>query len=169
MVNTARFALLVGEYTRNREALLAEFPELAEDPTTLADTLEGESALPDVISSLIRDARKDEALATALGSMLSESRDRKARLEHRASRRRSIALALMQSGGVPKLEAPDFTASIRAVTPSVQVTDAEALPNGLYAVLRVPDKAKIKEALAQGPVAGAHMSNGGSSLTIRTR
>jgi hypothetical protein len=66
-----------------------------------------------------------------------------------------------------KLEQADFTASIRAVPPRVEIDDETLLPDDLCKMVRQPDKAAIKEALAKGHVAGARMTNGGETLSIR--
>lgn len=161
-------AALAAEYLRQREALLAEYPELADDVQAMADTLEGVTEAPDVIARFIRDAREDEGRADALANMLKEMGERKARFIHRAERRRLAALNLMNACGLRKIEMADFTASLRAVPPKVEVTDEAALPDSLCKFTRSPDRTALKEALAKSPVAGARMSNGGETLTIRT-
>lgn len=158
----------VAEYVKLRAALLAEFPELADDEQALADTLEGEASAPDLVAAFIRDARHDEALADALHTMQSDMGKRKLRLALRAERRREAALKLLNLLGLRKLEQPDFTASIRAVPPRVEILDEAALPDSLCKITRSPDKAAIKTALATGPITGAQMSNGGEALTVRT-
>ncbi len=162
-------AAFVAEYHRQREGLLHAFPELAGDQQTLEDTLEGITHAPDMIAGLIRDAREDEAYMAALALIIREMSDRKARFEYRAQRRRLAAQHLMDAIGIRKLEQPDFTAHIRATPPRVEIEDEGALPDALCKTIRSPDRVAIKEALATGPVAGAHMTNGAESLTIRTR
>ena len=157
------------EYRRQRDGLLAEFPELADDVDALADTLEGISMAPDLIAEFIRNAREDEANAEALASMLRDMADRKARFIARAERRRQAAMNIMNAIELRKLEMPDFTASIRAVPPKVEVDAEEQLPDTLCKFTRSPDRTKIKEALADGPVSGAHMTNGYETLTVRTK
>ncbi len=162
-------AAIAQEYLRQREALLQAFPELGEDEATLRDTLEGITHAPDLIATFIRDARADEAFANSLGSMVKDMGERKQRLQMRADRRRLAAQHLMDACGLRKIEMPDFTASLRAVPPRVEVDDEAALPDSLCKTVRSPDKAAIKEALAVGAVAGAHLTNGGETLTVRTK
>ncbi len=165
----ARTATFVAEYQRQRDALLAEFPELVEDETALADTLEGMTYAPDLIAQIIRAAREDEAMAEAVGGMARDMNERKQRIAYRANRRREAALAIMSALELRKLEFPDFTASIRNVPPKVEIADEAALPDSLCKFSRLPDKAAIKEALAAGEVPGAYLSNGGASLSIRSK
>ncbi len=162
-------AAFVAVHKQKRELLLQEFPELLEDQQALDDTLEGISYLPDVIAGYIRGAREDEVYVTALSLMLREMSDRRARFEARASRRRQTAQHLMDAIGLRKLEQADFTAHIRATPPRVEIEDEMALPDALCKMIRSPDRAAIKEALANGPVAGARMTNGGETISIRTK
>ncbi len=162
-------AAFVKEYLRQRDLLLQAYPELADDEAALQDTTEGITHAPDMIAGIIRDAREDEANATALSLMIREMSDRKARFSARAERRYTMAEHLMEAIGLRKLAMPDFTASITPTQPRVMIDDETALPHYLVKLVRQPDKTKIKEALTVGTVAGAHMSNGGSTLTVRTK
>ncbi len=162
-------AAFVAEYHRQRENLLLQFPELAEDQQALEDTLEGATFAVDIIADLIRAAREDEVYITALSLMIREVSDRKARFENRATRRRQTAQHLMDAIGIRKLEQPDFTAHIRATPPRVEIEDEDALPDSLCKTVRSPDRVAIKEALATGAVAGAHLTNGSETLTVRTK
>jgi len=165
-----RLAQIAAEYRRHRDALLAAFPELAEDDQALADTLDGETDAIDVIARFIREGREDEAMAAALDAMMKDMGERKQRIKARAERRRGIALSLMQAVGERKIERPDFTASVRSVPPKVEITDEAALPDALCKVTRSPDKAAIKQAIEAGEdVPGAMMSNGTETLTVRTK
>lgn len=161
-------AAFIVAYQRQRDRLLAEFPEMSEDPVLLSDTLEGMFDTNTVIASFIRRAREDEANADALAGMLKDMGARRSRLQLRADKYRASALAMMDAIGMRKLEQPDFTASIRAVPPRVEIEDEAAIPDDLCKVVRTPDKTKIKEALSIGPVDGARMTNGGETLTLRT-
>jgi len=167
IVNTAA---LVEQYRRLRADLLAEYPELIEDGATLSDTLEGETDLPDVLARIIRDARRDEAMADGLGTLIKDEQDRKSRLTARAEKRRRIAQALMDAVEMGKLEQPDFVASIRSVPPKVEITDEAALPETFVKIVRSPDKTAIKDALKRGEqVPGAVLGNGSTTLAITTR
>lgn len=159
---------LAAEYRRLRDHLLSEYPELADDAETLADTLEGESSLPDALARLVRDARHDKAMADALGVMIAESRERQERLNRRAETRRNMVLKLMSLAGLQKLEQPDFTASIRNSAPKVIVADEEAIPTDYCRITTTPDKTAIKEALKAGKeVAGAFLSNAEPTIALR--
>lgn len=163
-------AALTEQYRRLRAELLAEFPELVDDGEALRDTLEGETDLPTVIAEFIRNARRDEAMAEGLGTLIKDEQDRKSRMQARSAKRRHIAQSLMNAVEMLKIEQPDFTASLRFVPPKVEIADEDALPEQFVKISRTPDKNAIREALARGePVPGAVLGNGSETLTIRTR
>lgn len=155
-------------YRRMREALLVEHPDI--DPVTLADTLEGSSMLPDILAGLIRAAREDEAMSDALAGMVKDMQERKARLQHRADRRRDMVQALMEHAGLHNLVQPDFTVSIRNNPPKVIFTDEPAIPDEYCRISRLPNINDIRAALKNNIViAGVSLGNGGQSLSIRVK
>jgi hypothetical protein len=165
-----RIAILAEEYRRQRESLLAAYPELAEDEAALADTLDGITDAGDFIASFARLAREDEAMAKALSAMQADMAERKSRFEARAEKRRSVALALMNAIGERKIIRPDLTITIQPGRPAVRVTDEAQLPDAYFRVTKVPDKSAIRESIERGePVPGAVLSNREETLTIRSK
>lgn len=163
-------ASLIAEYQRVREALLAVFPELADDEQALADTLEGETDLADAVAALIRGARQDEAFEEAGAKIAAEQRERATRYGLRAMKQRDAALSLMQAAGLSKIERPDFTASVGKGRGKVVIADEAALPDAFFRVSRSPDKTAIGRALNDNQmVPGALLSNAEPTLTVRTK
>lgn len=140
----------------------------ADDPD-LAELMDGECDVLDRLRKIVRFARWTEAQAKALGEMLTEGRDRKARLERKAESMRAMVLGVLSELALKKLDAPDFTASVSAGRPKVIITDAAAVPGPLSVVRREPNKTAIAEALKAGPVPGAELSNAEPVLTVRAR
>ncbi len=114
-------------YKAVRERLQAEDPTL--DEQTLADTVEGLTDLHEILGAVIRAALADEALAAGLKTRIAEMEDRLARLQDRAAKRRRIAKEVMTELEIKKLEAPDFTASIRPGMPALVVLDESEIPS----------------------------------------
>jgi hypothetical protein len=167
-VNPRNLASGIAEWLAIREHLLSEFPDI--DPATLRDSIDGETALLDVVAGLLTDALDDEYTCEAITMSIKDRQARRDRYELRAIRRREAALKIMQAIGERKIERPEFTASIRATPPAVVVEDQSQLGSYHLRAKYEPDKERIKTTILAGvSVPGAHMTNGGETLTIRVR
>ena len=167
MNDLAPFAL-AELYRRYREALLDEYPDI--DETTLADTIEGISMLPEIIATLVRSAQDDKTLADALKARIADMQERKGRFERRADKRMDMVLALMEAAGMRKHEEPDFTVSLRSNPPKVIVADEAEIPDQYCRISRLPNLNDIRAALKDNIVIpGVSLSNGGLGLQLRTK
>jgi hypothetical protein len=156
-------------YRAIRDRIRAEDPEVDEE--TLADTVEGLTDLHEIIAALLRYALADEALAAGLKGRIAEMEDRRDRLEDRASKRRQIAKDVMVELDLKKLQAPDFTASIRPGTPALMVIDEAAVPS-IYWEPREPrlNRQGLVSDLKQGAeITGVSLSNPEPVLSVRTK
>lgn len=109
-----------------RARLLAEIPDLDEE--TLSDTLEGITDLREVLAEVLRTALDDEAIVQALSARIADMRARLERIETRGKRKRQIVLNAMADASLPKLSAPDLTASLRLGAAILDVSDEEKIP-----------------------------------------
>jgi hypothetical protein len=156
-------------YKAVRERLAAEDPSL--DEQTLADTVEGLTDLHEVLMAIVRAALADEALASGLKGRIGEMEGRLGRLQDRAAKRRQVAKEVMAELDIKKLQAPDFTASIRPGFPSLMVINETEIPS-IYWEPRDPklDRVSLLADLKQGTeVQGAALSNPEPVLSVRTR
>ena len=156
-------------YTYLRQKLLEAFPDADED--TIRDTLEGITTLHELIAEIIRSALVDEALQSGLRLRLQDMKDRLARLEARAGKKRGLALEAMSDAGLRKLEQPDFTASTRAGLPCLVVLAEDQLPQ-TYWLPQPPklDRQTLLGDLKQGnDITGAQLSNSKPVLSVRTK
>lgn len=141
-----------------------------EDDPDFATLLEAESDLPNRLESMIRRAHYVEAQSKALAGLITEMRDRKGRLDHQAEKLRHIAMHAMLEAGLPRIAAPDFTASVSKTRPAVVVSDSNAVPDSFCQIKREPDKTKIREFLEGGLDAPwAQLGNPGHQLKVSLR
>lgn len=157
------------QYTVIRERIRTEAPDI--DEQTLADTVEGLTDLHEIIQAVIRSALADEALVRGLKLRIAEMQIRLERLQDRASKRRQIAKDVMVHLDLKKVNAPDFTVSIRDGSPSLIVINEDEVPK----IYWQPGEPRLKrqqlaEDLKQGEeIAGAELSDPEPILTVRTR
>jgi hypothetical protein len=168
-MNTLQIKAEMQRFSFIRERLQRDYPDL--DDETLFDTLEGVSDLFDQLQVLIRSALDDASLVEALKIRVADMRARVSRLEGRVERKRALAAEVMREAGLPRVVAADFTASVRPVPPGLIVNEETAIPPAFW--VPQPPKLNRQELLAAlkagTAVPGASLSNGGSTLAVRTR
>lgn len=156
-------------YAAIRDRIRANDTEI--DEQTLADTVEGLTDLHEIIQAVVRSALVDEALARGLKSRIVDMHGRFDRLQDRASKRRQIAKDVMVHLDLKKIDAPDFTVSIREGIPSLTVINEDEVPK----IYWQPGEPRLKrqqlaEDLKNGEeVVGAELSDPEPILTVRTR
>lgn len=150
------------------ERLLAEYPELAEDEALRADMIEGSTDAFAVLGMIVATMRDADTMRKAIAERADAMWSRAARYERREKAMRALAQRIMEAADLRKVELPEATLSIRAVAPSLIITDEASLPDWAWRVKREPDKAAIKERMKVGDfVPGVEMSNGGTTLSVR--
>ena len=169
----ASFGGLVETETANhrvwRDRLLAQIPDL--DAETLADTLEGITGLREILTELVRSALEDEALSAGLSTRLAEMRTRLQRLGDRAEKKRALALRAMAEAEIKTLVAPDFSASLRRGSPTLDVLAEERIPPD-YWKPQPPklDRQGLLAALKGGTkIDGAALAAPEVQLSVRTK
>lgn len=152
------------------KARMMETFSLEEDSEVLRDTLDGMSPLSDIILNMIRTAKRSEAFAEGIKTIMADNKARKERLEIRAAKLRDLASWAMLECGLSKIEESDITISRRVSNPSVVITDEAAVPLEFCRVKTEPDKTKIKEAMDRGEhLAFAAWSNPHPILIVHTK
>jgi hypothetical protein len=153
------------------EAMLRDYPELADDEILRADMLEGETDIGEIVTNIHRMIEDAKALREGTQGRLDDLIARRTRFQRRVDFGRDLICRIMEAGQITKLELPEVTASMRKGMPTlVGDPDPDALPDELVRITRAPDKAKIKDALTRGLVVpGFSFSNAPPSLTLRVK
>jgi hypothetical protein len=152
--------------------LKEQFPEA--DDQTLLDTLEGETSLVEVINRIAESAMDDETLAKAAKERAAEIVARSKRFSARAESKWNLVQWAMEKSERKKIEAASFTLSLGAKPKTVIVISAPDIPKGYMRTPEPlppkPDLKAILEALKDGKsIEGCTLSNGGTTLTVRTK
>jgi hypothetical protein len=157
------------KYLHLKEWILLNYPQADEE--TLVDTLEGITNLHEMIAAVIRSALVDEALHAGLRFRMDDMKERLSRLDFRASKKRELALHVMNEVGLSKLEQPDFTASTRASSPALLVVSEQTIPPAYW--LPQPPKLDRQGLLGElkrgAAIPGAELSNPKPVLMVRTK
>jgi hypothetical protein len=149
-------------------ALLSEYPQLAEDEDLLKDTLEGNTRFNEVMDKFLGDMRENETLAEAISKRIGKLRERQTRLTHRAQFYRSLMHRLMDFAGIRSVSLTEAKISVVNSPEKVIITDESAIPDDFMRITKEPNKAAIKTALKSGSIiSGATLSNGGSTISVR--
>ena len=152
-----------------RQRLASEFPDA--DDETLADTLEGLTNLTEMIGYVTRSYLDDHAMAKGLRSRIEEMQTRLRRLDHAAEAKRSTLATVMERAEIARLREPDFTLSLRSLPPALEVNDETQIPERFFTPQPAKlDRRALLERLKSGrTIPGVVLSEGGSSLTVRTK
>ena len=159
----------VTHYLILSDQLKAAYGEI--DDETVADTLEGISELPDMILEVVRSGLEDDMLLKALKSRIEEMQARLERFKLRSEKKRELASWAMGAAGIPRLQGPDFSVSLRQANPHLEILDEQVLPSD-FLVPQPPklDRAGIISRLKAGDsVPGAMLAYGQPHITVRVR
>ena len=152
------------------EAALREHPELLEDEELKLDTLEGEG-FDEVLAGVVERISEAGSMVDAISLRLKSLNERKSRFSRQHDFWRAVALRLMQSMELDKIQLTEATVSVTKGRLTVRLTgNTEDLPEQFQRVKVEADKKALLEALKAGEsIEGATLSNGPPTLTIRTK
>ncbi len=170
----------------------------AGDPDFVRDVIEGQTELHEQIGALVASIAEDEALAEGVTRLMGDLADRKRRFQARAEVKRAMVASAMEIGELRKVETPAGTVSLKAVPPKLVATeeaeiparywksgdptlDRKALGDALKSrAAALADAQKIEgpderaaaleavEAMYP-PIPGATLSNGSTTISIRSK
>jgi hypothetical protein len=169
MVPTEILRSEVSHYLILADQLKALYQDI--DDEALLDTLEGISDLPELIKALVRSSLDDDVLIGALKQRLEDMQARLSRLKDRFERKRELACWAMTNAEIGKIEAEDFTLSLRQGPPRLEVTDQEKVPEE-FLISQPPrlDRSGLINLLKRGDVIpGTLLINGDMHIAVRVR
>ena len=103
---------LIFRVVREISDLIAVYPELEEDETLRADTLEGETDINNVLAKLVQEREAAYAMAEGVKAPVNDLRERKARLERRGDGYGEAIERVMAAAGLSKVTLPSATISV---------------------------------------------------------
>jgi len=153
------------------EGLIRQYPEIAEDEILRADMLDGETAISDVLTSLIRMGEDARSMRDATKDQLDNLKARGDRFGRRLEFTRALIFKILDAAHLRKMELPEATVYLRNNQPAlIGEPDGDKLPDEFVRVERKPDKKKLKEAMQAGQVfEGLALSNQPPSVVVTIR
>jgi len=155
--------------------LMDEFnADVGDDEQDRRDLIEGQTDALEMIAKLLRKAKEKEGYAEAMKAIISDNRDRKARLEDSATHLRKVAAWAMGELGLTKLPLPDMTVSLRDGKPPLIIDREPNAGDVDVGIARVTvtyawDKEAVRKWMETTPFSVARLGNPEPVLTIRTK
>lgn len=154
---------------REINALLADYPQLAEDEELFRDTLEGNTRFNEIMDRLLGEMRDNEMLAEASAQRIGKIRERQTRMTHRVQFYRGLMHRLLSLTGLKSVALGEAKISVVNSPEKVIITDENAIPEQYQIIKKEPNKTEIKKALKEGKhIPGATLSNGSQTISVRT-
>lgn len=159
-------------------ALRASIAGLDADDELLADTIEGETSLFEVVDKLLDRMRDCDVTIEGIEAVAAGLAERKRRAEEAKKRDRAMLEQAMTIAGVEKIARPTATLSLSQRAPSVLITEESDIPARFWIAgdpkldkkaLAEAVRAHVEEPGEHEPIPGATLSNGAPSITIRTK
>jgi len=143
---------------------------IGDDEDAAADAIEGETSFKEACAAAVERLAELDAHDAAISAQIEKMRARRARLEGQADGIRAALSAAMAHAELKKLELPTATLSRRPVAPGVVVTDEAEIPSEFWKRGDPKlDRKALLAALKDGQtIAGAALSNGGETISVRT-
>lgn len=159
-----------GQAAANLLATLSEI--VAEDEAFASDIVEGETGLFEAMDMALERLQEIETLTAAIAARISDLAERKSRLTNQSEMIKAAIYSAMQHAELKKAERPLGTISRRAVPPKLVVTSEADIPAEFWkradpTIDKRALLARLKEDGAMIP--GAELSNGGETISIRSK
>jgi hypothetical protein len=162
----AYLAMDVAALEREIDAMVAAFPEMAEDEALRADMIEGELKIDAVLDRVINHFLEAETQFEAIKARASFLSARRSRYENRMKAFRLLAKRVLLASGRQSITLPEATVSISKAKERAIVSDELMLPQGYYKI--EPKLGEILKSLKAGEVVpGATLELGEAGISVR--
>lgn len=153
-----------------RDLLAALADTLGDDDEARTDMAEGETELFEAVERAIGDIRECDVVDAGCQLEIEKLIARRDRARARRDHVRAAIEQAMVTAGLDKIPLATKTLTLTKRAGKAVITDEAAIPADFWAPQPPKlDKAALAEALKDGPVAGATLSNGSVSLQIRSK
>jgi hypothetical protein len=151
------------------DSLVASDLTLAEDTALLADVLDGETDVYDIVRRLVRVSIEADSFGEAVEQRIADLNVRKQRFKARYEASRAAVVGMLSALGQKRVDDPEFTATL-GLGPRRVIITGPVPAKFQRPVEPEPDKLAIKaEIQAGGEVENAALSNGSPTLTVHTK
>ena len=158
--------------TEVARALLSSLGDLIDDDEDLvATTVEGETALVETIRRALARTVEIDAISEVIDKLAEGLAARKARLTRQRNGIREAIAVAMEECGLRKLELGLATISLKAVPPKVEIVEEGLIPAAFWKIGEPTlDRRDLLKVLKEGAaIPGAQLSNGGMTISVRTK
>ena len=132
--------LAAEDVMREINALMADYPQLADDEELFRDMLEGNTRFNEIMDRLLSDMRDNETLAEASAQRIGKIRERQTRLTHRVQFYRGLMHRLLTLTGLKSVALAEAKVSVVNSPEKVIITDENAIPDALCKIIKEPNK-----------------------------
>jgi hypothetical protein len=155
------------EAAKTLRAQLADI--IAGDDELAADAVEGETNLNEAIEAAVQMLADDMAAIKGINDYIEKFTARKERIKQRIEHMRTALGVALEQAGKKRFDHPAVTLSLRAVAPSVSVTNEADIPSAFWKAgePKLDKRAVLATLKEKKPVPGAQLSNGGTSLALK--
>ncbi len=169
MADVSRELHIQGEAAK---ALLLNIRDVVEDDAEMIETaVEGETNLKEAISAAVDRILELDAHEEAIAARIKALSERKERFAHQSERIKAAIHVAMGQAELRKIELPQATLGVRAVPPKAEITDEAMIPSKFFKPQdpKLDRKAVLDALKAKEEVPGATLSNGGETISIRSK
>ena len=152
---------------REIDAILLNYPELAEDEDLRRDMIEGATEMFEFLTFLVKKSAAAKAAITGTKAWRNEIIERVQRLENRQLFYREVIAKMLERANLDKVQLDIASLRMQAGGARVIITDEKLLPDALCTVVRYPNKKDIAECIKSGGIVpGAELANSPPHLVM---